>query len=97
METGYIYILKWRTVFKIGCTNDVERRMKQNLRKKPDAKLVRVYKCDNYNETETYVHRVFDKCRVCGNNEWFCFTDEEFSLILCEYFKNNSNHFERVI
>ena len=97
METGYIYILKWRTVFKIGCTNNIERRTKSNLVKKPDAKLVRAYKCDNYTETETYVHGIFDKFRVCGNNEWFCFTNKEFKEILCLYFENNSHYFERVI
>lgn len=88
IPNGYVYILQAdnRQVYKIGITNNPERRMKvyKNSRKKPNYNVefiaFRFY--DDYQSAENYWHRYFAKLQLIG--EWFLLTPEDI-----QYFKDS--------
>ena len=71
-HVGYVYLLKptHHNVFKIGCTTDLDRRLK-TFQKTRNYKLeyVAAIWVDDCEELERYMHRKYKQYHLIG--EWF--------------------------
>ena len=70
-KDGYVYLIQWGEVFKIGRGQDLEKRVKQVRTGLPDSgKLVHAIRTDAPPGIEAYWHRRFADKRT-ENGEWF--------------------------
>lgn len=74
---GYVYLLQpvGHNVYKIGCSTDVERRMK-TLQRRRGYKLqciARIWS-GNHTQLEQWIHRKFKHYRLDG--EWYALSTE---------------------
>ena len=69
-STAYLYLIECGGKYKIGCSQDVERRIKE-LDKRPfPATIVAVSReLENAFSYEIKIHKSLDKYRICG--EWY--------------------------
>lgn len=73
---GYVYLIKFRSDFKIGASSDPERRYGQIATQMPDAMTnVHTIKTDDPFGVESYWHRRFEAKRLKG--EWFRLTQAD--------------------
>lgn len=82
-QEGYVYLLKPvdHNVYKIGCTTDLDRRMKQYKRKyKFQVEYVASLFYDNYQHAEQRWQSKFNKYKLSG--EWFVLPDAEVQLFI---------------
>jgi hypothetical protein len=67
---GYVYLLKFRSDYKIGASNDPDRRYGEVATQMPEAMIkVHTIKTDDPFGVEKYWHQRFDSRRLKG--EWF--------------------------
>lgn len=75
-KNGNVYILKAGPYYKIGRTNNVDRRMGEICPKLPfEAEIVHVIEAHNMYEIEAELHRLFNEKRA--NGEWFELSQED--------------------
>jgi hypothetical protein len=68
---GYVYLIQWGEVYKIGRGQDLEKRVKQVRTGLPESgKLIHAIRTDDPPGIEAYWHRRFDEKRT-ENGEWF--------------------------
>jgi hypothetical protein len=71
---GWIYIMSedsgW---YKIGCSCDVERRLKKLLKFNGDLWVVEKYECKTMYKTEKMIHKYLYSINVCRKGEFFKF------------------------
>jgi hypothetical protein len=72
VKQGWVYLLKPGNYYKIGCGEELERRVKQIKTALPDAaSLEHAIRTDDPFGIENYWHRRFEEKRTSKNNEWF--------------------------
>ncbi len=75
---GVVYLLKMDVYYKIGFTNDINRRIGElRIQMPKSVELIHYIKTDECEKTEKYWHEYFKDKRLRG--EWFLLTDEEVS------------------
>jgi hypothetical protein len=72
-RVGYVYLLKFRrNDYKIGASNDPERRFGEIATKMPEASVqIHTVKTDDPFGVEAYWHRRFASKQLDKNSEWF--------------------------
>lgn len=70
-ESGYVYLLECGGKYKIGFSNNVERRIKQLDTRPFELKLICKVYSDIAFKVEQELHRRFSNCKVTG--EWYKF------------------------
>ena len=70
-ESGFVYLLECGGKYKIGFSNDVNRRIKQLDTRPFELKLVHKVYSDIAFKVEQELHRMFSDCKVTG--EWYEF------------------------
>lgn len=85
----YVYIIKSTLLggYKIGITNNIDRRMKQLEVPKKAIKLA-VFSCNHSRVLEKTIHKNYDEFRI-PQSEWFDLTDTALSSVI-EYLKYNA-------
>ncbi len=87
IEKKYVYILKYSDAYKIGISNDVEKRL-ENIKKEYrkidpimpyDLKIINYYKVKNAYKMEDELHDFFKGKRL--NGEWFELNQTDLQLI----------------
>jgi predicted GIY-YIG superfamily endonuclease len=81
---GYVYIVQpiGHNVYKIGCTIDLERRLKRMMSTYGfKLEYVAYHRFEDYQAAEAWFHEHFRKKRL--RSDWFLLTAEDI-----EYFKN---------
>ncbi|MCD4776924.1 MAG: GIY-YIG nuclease family protein [Candidatus Aegiribacteria sp.] len=74
--TGYVYLAKYGTDYKIGRSNDVARRRREiSLLLPRELEHIHTIETDDPEGIERYWHRRFEDRRVRG--EWFCLTRQD--------------------
>lgn len=72
---GYVYLIKstlmHATVYKIGKTNDLERRSKELNQPSNDQILIHSIETDDPDGVESYWHKRFESKRYKNKEEWF--------------------------
>lgn len=77
MSTNYVYIIKAGSNFKIGKTNNIEKRIKTiQTGNSNKIKLIRSYSVQDSNTLEKYLHLKFSRYKIRG--EWFSKVDLPF-------------------
>lgn len=83
--SGYVYLIKSDSYYKIGVSQDVRQRIKQLGTLPPfDIKLICTIRTDSAYNLESQLHEQFEEKRV--NGEWFELEDNDV-----EYIKELSN------
>jgi Meiotically up-regulated gene 113 len=81
---GYIYIgYDQKGLFKIGMTENVQKRQKQIQNMNPNFYMFLAYKVDSPAVAEVTIHERFKEKRVVG--EWFELTAEDILWIVDKY------------
>jgi Meiotically up-regulated gene 113 len=80
-ENGNVYLLKFGQVYKIGCSNNVERRFKEIRTQMPDkGEIVHSIATGDQQGIEAYWHKYFkDKQR---RGEWFELSDTDVKYFM---------------
>lgn len=76
---GYVYIIRANGLYKIGSTQDLNRRLMQLRTACPFLERVQTITCYAYRETEKELHRLFARERVAG--EWFVLSENDLDVI----------------
>lgn len=83
-EDGYVYLIQFGSEYKIGTSNNVERRFRQLKTQMPyDGKIIHTITTGDPMGIESYWHKYFDAKRLKG--EWFKLTPEDV-----KYFKKRT-------
>jgi len=79
---GFVYIIRHQNAFKIGKSNNPDRRIRQELSPKlpHDVKVVCILETTNMSRLEASLHEQFADRRL--NGEWFSLTDDDLSTIM---------------
>jgi hypothetical protein len=78
VSDGYVYLLKSGDHYKIGKSDDIERKVKEIRTQMPESVvLVHTIKTDGISGVEQYWHRRFQEQRV--NGEWFKLSRSDIS------------------
>jgi hypothetical protein len=76
IPSGCVYLLKAGPFYKIGKSQNFEKRLSQIKLQLPyPVEVIHVFKTRNMGEVETHWHRRFKDKRA--NGEWFVLTDED--------------------
>jgi len=90
LKDGFVYFLESDFGYKIGCTNDINRRFKELKTLMPfQLKLHSFIEFKKYEELERILHKSFEDKRI--NGEWFNLRDEDFEYIdeICRIYKTD--------
>ena len=80
-STGYVYLMQFGNEYKIGNSNNVEKRFRQLRTQMPyEGKIIHTIETGDPEGIETYWHQYFDDKRLKG--EWFKLTADDV-----KYFK----------
>ena len=83
-EDGYVYLIQFGSEYKIGTSNNVERRFRQLKTQMPyDGKIIHTIAAGDPMGIEAYWHKYFDSKRLKG--EWFKLTADDV-----KYFKKRT-------
>ncbi len=75
-EEGYVYLIQFGTEYKIGTSNNVERRFRQLKTQMPyDGKIIHTITTGDPLGIEAYWHKYYDSKRLKG--EWFKLTNSD--------------------
>jgi Meiotically up-regulated gene 113 len=78
LTNGFVYAIKFGEYYKIGRSNDIERRIKQiNVALPEKGEIVHFIETDDPVGIEEYWHKRFDQYRE--NGEWFKLPDRELA------------------
>lgn len=66
---GYVYFIENNGLVKIGCTKDIDRRLREFKTTMPFMRVLSVERVCNMYRIEKYYHKLFAHKRVAG--EWF--------------------------
>jgi hypothetical protein len=77
---GYVYLIKFGDFFKIGRSNDFDRRLREIKTKLPEeGELIHVIETDDPEGIEAYWHNRFKNCRAKG--EWFKLSNDDVKAL----------------
>lgn len=80
--TKYTYIAKCQNLYKIGKTNNVQKRLKTFQIGNPFIEIVRIIDGGHY---EARLHKIYKHKRVSG--EWFNITENEVNINIENIYK----------
>jgi hypothetical protein len=77
---GYVYVIKFGDFYKIGRSNDFDRRLREIKTKLPEeGELIHVIETDDAEGIEAYWHNRFKNCRAKG--EWFKLSNDDVKAL----------------
>ena len=82
-QSGFVYLVRNGDLYKIGITQNVQRRMTQL---KPD-KVLKTVRCSNFKEVERQLHARFKKVRI-PQSEYFRLNNAQIQQVLSELAAN---------
>ena len=83
---GHVYMIKYGDAYKIGRSDDLERRVKQVSVQIPEkGSLIHAIRTDDPSGIENYWHRRFKGRRV--NGEWFKLTPDDVKAFMRRKFQ----------
>lgn len=78
---GHVYLMRCGARYKIGITNDLDRRLAQLGKQSPyPIEVVHSIRAPYPKSIETRLHAMFDRVRVHG--EWFEFNDDDIPTVI---------------
>lgn len=85
-ESGYVYIIKVDSYYKIGRTSNPNNRFGEYTKLMKEPEVISLTFCNNYKQVEKELHKMFSDRNT--NGEWFTLTDEELDKAI-QYLKEN--------
>jgi len=79
-QTGFVYVLSFGEIYKIGQTWNVKTRLKQLQDMNPFCRVVKQIELTGYTIAEKRLHEFFQTRRIAG--EWFKLTEKDLEKIL---------------
>lgn len=78
---GYVYLIESNSVYKIGLTDNLERRIKQFKTGNPDIKLIHYWETEDPRGLEKRLHRMLWEFRLVNRKEWFNLPTEAIDFL----------------
>ena len=79
-QTGFVYVISFGEIYKIGQTYDVKNRLKQLQDMNPFCRVLKQIELTGYTVAERRLHEFFGSKRIAG--EWFKLTGNDLDKIL---------------
>jgi hypothetical protein len=79
-QTGFVYVMRFGDIYKIGQTYDVKNRLKQLQDMNPFCQVLKQIELTGYTVAEKRLHEFFETKRIAG--EWFKLTETDLEKIL---------------
>lgn len=71
-HSGFVYLIECGGVYKVGCTTNIDRRIRSHQSGLPfPVKLVAYFSSFDHPKDETRIHGFLAKYKVQGKKEWF--------------------------